>query len=211
MAADAIIDGIQPRPVIRHGGNRAYYAQNQDTVQLPEPSSFARAEDYCSVRFHELTHWTGHASRLNRATLQDAVAFGDTNYSKEELVAEMGAGFLCALSGIENKTIDQSASYLDNWLGVLKGEPSLLVQAASQAQRAVEYLAPSVKQEAPPARMIFHNREPRSGDSHLPSESKVNDPESPRKPISDSPGGHRARIEEVTRNASTKKPEKCPT
>ena len=70
----------------------------------------------------------------------DAVRFGDTNYSKEELVAEMGAGFLCGGAGIENRTIADAASYLQGWLKKLSNAPRLLVQAASQAQRAADYI-----------------------------------------------------------------------
>ena len=70
----------------------------------------------------------------------DAVRFGETNYSKEELVAELGAAFLCGGAGIENRTIDGSASYVHGWLDKLRPDPRLLGQAASQAQRAAEYM-----------------------------------------------------------------------
>lgn len=88
----------------------------------------------------ELTHATGHEKRLHRRTLTDLVPFGSTNYSKEELCAEMGAAYLCGLSGIDNATIDNSAAYIHGWLGKLKRDPKVLVQAAAQAQRAVDYI-----------------------------------------------------------------------
>jgi antirestriction protein ArdC len=70
----------------------------------------------------------------------DAVRFGDTNYSKEELVAEMGAAFLCGVAGIDNRTTDTSASYIRGWLKKLRNDPRMLVQAAGQAQRAADYI-----------------------------------------------------------------------
>ena len=106
----------------------------------PPPSSFEAPELYYSILFHELIHSTGHAARLNRATLVDAVRFGDTNYSKEELIAEMGAAFLCGVAGIENRTIDNSAGYVYGWLKKLSNDARLLVQAASQAQRPADYI-----------------------------------------------------------------------
>ena len=89
---------------------------------------------------HELTHATGHTSRLWRPTLVDMVAFGDCNYSKEELVAEMGAAFLCGVAGIENTTTTDSASYIQGWLRKLQDDTKLLIGAAAQAQRAADYI-----------------------------------------------------------------------
>ncbi len=142
-AAQTLIANVRPVPVIRHGGDRAYFSPSDDTITLPPHASFALADDYAATAFHELTHWTGHITRLNRPTLTQAAKFGDANYSDEELVAEMGAGFLCAMTGVNNQAMDRSAAYLANWLKVLSGSPSLIVKAASQAQRAVDYLAPN--------------------------------------------------------------------
>lgn len=145
-AAQALMDAIRPVPVIRTG-NQAYYVPTLDEVTLPPQASFATLEAYYGTAFHELTHWTGHKSRLDRPTLTSAAPFGSPVYSQEELVAEMGAGFLCALAGIENHTIDQSAAYLGHWLKVLKGDPGMIVRAAAQAQKAVDYLAPTLAPE----------------------------------------------------------------
>ena len=139
-ACEKIVSEMPSRPAITHGGSAAFYRQGVDQVTMPEPGSFEAPELYYSILFHELTHSTGHPARLHRATLVDAVRFGDTNYSKEELVAEMGAAFLCGVAGIENRTIDDSASYLQGWLRKLQGNPKLLVHAASQAQRAADYI-----------------------------------------------------------------------
>jgi antirestriction protein ArdC len=99
-------------PAIEHREARAYYRPSTDTVNMPQRGLFPKAEHYYSVLFHELTHSTGHLSRLNRETLRDMLTFGDTNYSKEELVAEMGAAYLCGAAGIVNETVDNSAAYI---------------------------------------------------------------------------------------------------
>ena len=139
-ACDEIITTMQHRPALEHGGGRAFYRQSVDRVTMPKPETFINPEHYYSTLFHELTHATGHPSRLDRPTLTDAHRFGDTNYSKEELVAEMGAAFLCGVSGIDNHTGDSSAAYIQGWLSVLKDDKRLLIQAASQAQRAADLI-----------------------------------------------------------------------
>ena len=83
-------------------------------------------------------HSTGHASRLDRDTLRDMVAFGDISYSKEELTAEMGAAFLCGVAGIANETVNNSAAYLAGWLSTLRNDPRLVIAAAAQAQKAAD-------------------------------------------------------------------------
>ena len=85
-------------------------------------------------------HSTGHRSRLNRSTLTDRCLFGDPTYAKEELVAEMGAAYLCGVCGIANATLANSAAYLQSWMQVLRHDPILLVQAAAQAQKAADYI-----------------------------------------------------------------------
>jgi antirestriction protein ArdC len=107
---------------------------------MPAPTSFQQPEAYYSTLFHELTHSTGHVSRLNRPTLVDLCPFGSTNYSKEELVAEMGAAFLCGHTGISNTTIDNSAAYIASWLTRLQQDVTLVVHAAAQAQKAVDFI-----------------------------------------------------------------------
>ena len=139
-ACEKILAGMPQRPAVRHGEARAYYRPATDTVNMPARSLFPKAEHYYSVLFHELTHSTGHASRLDRATLRDLLAFGDTNYSKEELCAEMGAAYLCGVAGIVNETVDNSTAYIQGWLGRLRNDKTLLVQAAAQAQKAADFI-----------------------------------------------------------------------
>ena len=107
---------------------------------MPKPETFQDEQHYYCVLFHELTHSTGHDRRLNRAGVTDKVAFASASYSKEELVAEMGAAFLCGICDIGNRTIDNSAAYVQNWLRKLKSDKKLVVQAAAQAQKASDYI-----------------------------------------------------------------------
>ena len=128
------------RPSTTHGEARAYYTPVHDTVTMPTPGLFPKVEHYYSALFHELTHSTGHWQRLNRQTLTDLCPFGSTNYSKEELVAEMGAAFLCGVAGIANETVDNSAAYIQSWLTKLKNDTRLVILAAAQAQKAADYI-----------------------------------------------------------------------
>jgi len=137
---EQIVAGYPAAPRIKHGEARAYYVPSADTINMPARELFKSTEEYYSTLFHEMTHSTGHQNRLNRKTLTDLCPFGSTNYSREELVAEMGAAFLCGRTGIENKTIDNSASYLVSWLKQLKTDKTMMVMAAAQAQKAVDHI-----------------------------------------------------------------------
>lgn len=144
-----IVTGMPDRPTIKSDEQRAFYAPILDYVNMPKRDTFRSPEEYYSTLFHELTHSTGHESRLNREGVRDCVPFGSTNYSKEELVAEMGAAFLCAVAGIENKTVDNSAAYLQTWIQRLKGDSKLIVQAATQAQKASDFILNKQAEEKP--------------------------------------------------------------
>jgi antirestriction protein ArdC len=138
-ACEQLVAQVPTPPVIQHGAPQACYRPRTDTIHMPARALFITPEEYYSTLFHELTHATGHATRLNRPTLTDLCPFGSTNYSKEELCAEMGAAYLCGLTGIVNATIDNSAAYIQGWLRKLRSDPKVLVQAAAQAQKAVDY------------------------------------------------------------------------
>lgn len=142
--AERIAAGMPRRPAVRHGLERAFYDPAGDSVGMPAPERFDRAENYYSVLFHELTHATGHESRLNRKGVAGSdglwSAFGSQSYSKEELVAEMGAAFLCGHAGIVERTLDNSAAYVAAWLARLKDDVRLVVQAAAQAQKAADFI-----------------------------------------------------------------------
>jgi antirestriction protein ArdC len=139
-ACEQVVSAWLGKPTIRHGGDSASYSKIVDCVQMPERTCFDSVEEYYSTLFHELTHSSGHPNRLNRSSLTDFERFGDQNYSREELVAEMGAAFLCGITGIENKTINNSAAYLHSWLEALKNDSRLVLVAASQAQKAADLI-----------------------------------------------------------------------
>lgn len=121
----------------RHGGNRAFYAPAQDFIQLPPAEAFRDAESYAATKAHELTHWTAHPTRLDRVL---GKRFGDDAYAAEELVAELGAAFLCSSLGITADVREDHAAYIDSWLGVLHADKKAIFTAAAHAQRAVDYL-----------------------------------------------------------------------
>ena len=137
---DEIVAHMPQRPVIKHGMVRAIYSPSEDCVGMPERERFERAENYYSTLFHELIHATGHKSRLNRATLTEKAGYGSNHYAKEELIAEMGAAFLCGQAEIVERTIDNSAAYIKNWLEQLQNDKTLIVSAATQAQKAADFI-----------------------------------------------------------------------
>jgi antirestriction protein ArdC len=135
-----LVGAMPQRPAIIHGHQRAFYTPATDTLHLPSPACFQSPEAYYATVFHELVHAVGHWSRLNRSTLTDLCLFGDPTYAKEELVAEFGAAYLCGVCGIANVTLANSAAYLQSWRQVLRHDPTMLVHAAAQAQRAADYI-----------------------------------------------------------------------
>lgn len=143
--AAALISGAEASgnmPTIGHGQRgRAYYRPSTDAINVPAVETFASAEEYASTCFHEMGHATGHESRLAReAITKGDASFGNHAYGREELVAEMTAAFLCAQTGIATATIENSAAYLGHWVKTIKGEPKMVLQAASAAQKAVDFI-----------------------------------------------------------------------
>ena len=137
--------------VIRHGGDRAYYTEGSDHVQMPVIDAFRDSESYYGTLTHELTHWTKHTSRMNRDF--GRVVWGDEGYAKEELVAEIGSAFLCADLGITPEVREDHAAYIESWLKALKNDKKLIFTAAAHASRAVEFMKskqPSLLPEAKP-------------------------------------------------------------
>ena len=139
-ACEQVIANMPHGPAIAHGGDRAYYSPLCDTVCLPHPSQFLAAEEYYATVYHELVHSTGAATRLARPIVVDATAFASHERSKEELVAEFGAAFLCGSCGIAPKTVENSAAYIAHWIAQLRHDKTLLIRAASHAQRAVDFI-----------------------------------------------------------------------
>lgn len=120
------------------GGNQAFYRPSEDQITMPAFSAFDEPVDYYSTWAHEHTHWTGPKSRCDRDL---SGRFGSSAYAMEELVAELGAAFLCAKLGLSSTPRPDHAEYVQNWLAVLKGDSRAIFTAASKAQIAADYLA----------------------------------------------------------------------
>lgn len=120
---------------VRHGGGSAFYRTASDHVQMPPFERFRDALSYYATLGHECVHWTGHPDRLARDFSRSTQA-----YAREELVAELGAAFLCADLGLALEPREDHAAYLDSWLEVLRGDRRFILSAAAHAQRAVDWL-----------------------------------------------------------------------
>jgi antirestriction protein ArdC len=140
LPQSSVYDNMPNHPALKHAGGRAFYRPSEDFVNMPE-AKFAQDNEYFSVLYHELSHSTGHASRLARFTPKDNHDFGSADYSREELVAEMASAFVCAATATDNdQTMINSAAYIQSWLGALKNDKTMLVYAASRAQKAADYI-----------------------------------------------------------------------
>jgi len=145
---DSIIAGYLARrgPRLEHGGGRASYAPKLDLVRIPGATAFESGAGYASTLFHELVHSSGHSTRLARPEVMRLESgaggvFGDCDYSREELVAEIGAAMLCGVAGIEyGAGLDNSAAYLAGWLQALRSDSKAVVYAAARAQRAADFV-----------------------------------------------------------------------
>lgn len=124
-------------PIKYHDLFRAYYSPGEDIIRTCEIQDYISDEEYYSTLFHEIIHSTGHNSRLKRDMTGGKQSKA---YAKEELIAEIGSCFICGMTGIKTAIIDNATAYIQSWLGALKDDPTLIVQAASRAQKAVEYL-----------------------------------------------------------------------
>lgn len=129
---------------VTHGGNQACYIPAVDRVQMPKPEQFHNADHYEATLAHELTHWTGGKKRLDRP-MQGR--FGSRDYAFEELVAELGAAFICAQYGVVNQEL-RHEGYIEHWLGKLNDDKKFIFKASSQARQAVEWLGAEVLQKA---------------------------------------------------------------
>lgn len=141
--AEEVIDGYinvhDEPPQLKYGGNVAAYIPMNDVVKIPHRDTFTSPAGYYSTMFHELVHSTGHKSRLNR-TLD--TQFASSAYSNEELIAEMGAAYLCAISDTKlvANSIDNMAAYIGHWKSKLEEDKRLIVRISGQAQKAVDWV-----------------------------------------------------------------------
>lgn len=121
--------------------NQAYYSPASDAVVVPMLSQYTVKEEYYSTTFHELTHSTMHENRCNRKSENKLAAFGSEDYSREELVAEIGSAMLCNRLGIDNeKAFKNSVAYIQGWLTKLKNDNKMIVWASSRAEKAAKYI-----------------------------------------------------------------------
>src|SRR5580698_3316976 len=119
--------------------DRAFYSRTSDSIHLPPKEAFKDAAGYYGTALHELAHWTGHPSRLDRSTLTESYRFGDVNYAKEELRAELASVFLAAQRGIPHNP-EQHASYVNSWIGALKRDKNEIFRAAHDASKATDFI-----------------------------------------------------------------------
>ena len=122
--------------IIKHGGDKAFYIPSKDFIQLPEKIDFRTTKDYYATALHEVSHWTGHETRINR-DFSKSKRFGDSAYAFEELVAELGSAMLCAHLKIDGQL--QHASYINNWLTVLRKDSKAILKASAEAQKILDF------------------------------------------------------------------------
>lgn len=144
MAEHVIIDYTQREQkltFVHKEQDRAYYSPTTDTVVLPLKEQFLEEEEYYSTAFHELTHSTMPAYRCNRKNENTIAAFGGEDYSREELVAELGSAMLCNHCGITmGRTLKNQAAYIQSWLKALRNDMRMIVWASSRAEMAAKYI-----------------------------------------------------------------------
>jgi antirestriction protein ArdC len=145
---------------ISYGGNRAFYRPSTDSIVLPSFETFRDAESFYATLAHECCHWTSASSRLDRDF--GSKHFGSEGYAMEELVAELGAAFLCADLDLTLEPREDHAAYIATWLEVLKADNRAIFTAASHAQRAADYLNNAATRIMPPTAFPYHIRRKKS-------------------------------------------------
>jgi antirestriction protein ArdC len=139
-AAEKIIAGMPNPPEIQYAGSKAFYSSITDRITLPPRELFVSAEEFYATALHETVHSTGSQKRLARESILEAARFGSATYSREEMIAELGAAYLCAEAGISNTVLENQAAYVAGWLKKLRDDRRLLIHAAAQAQHATDYI-----------------------------------------------------------------------
>lgn len=143
--AEKVIDNYKKQANIDirfpQGTDRAYYSISGDYISVPDKGQYKEVAEYYSTLFHEIVHSTGHPNRLKRFKPEESHIFGSETYSKEELVAEIGANMLMGVVGIEcEEAQTNSIAYLKSWLSVIKNDMKFIVSASQKAQKAVDYI-----------------------------------------------------------------------
>jgi antirestriction protein ArdC len=141
---ESISNDMPSKPIIEHGGDKPYYNWKEDKIKVPHRENFLLSDEYYATLFHELSHSTGHDSRLNRETCMKPAVYGSKDYCKEELVAEIATCFLCGQAGIANSIIDNSSAYIQFWLErlthLLREDNKAFIRASAQAQKATDFI-----------------------------------------------------------------------
>jgi len=145
--AEQLLRDMPHPPKIGYGRTLASYSPSMDTVSMPCPEWFESRSEFWGAVWHECSHATGHQSRVGRKAIMEPHGFGSHAYSQEELVAEMSAAFLCGYCGILLSTEKNQAAYLKGWLSRLKADPSMLIKAGSQAQKAFDYIIGEAREQ----------------------------------------------------------------
>jgi antirestriction protein ArdC len=151
--------------------NSAFYSRTEDAIHLPQKGAFKDAAGYFGTALHELAHWSGHPSRLNRPTLNESYRFGDVNYAKEELRAELASVFLAAERGIPHDS-EQHAAYVGSWIKSLKEDKNEIFRAAHDASVATDFLL-SLERERSMAEEALATAQERSATAGLSSEATL--------------------------------------
>lgn len=138
--AEEIFKNYENAPDYTSTSGRAFYRPSADFINVPPKEDFSDIHNYYSTLFHEMVHSTGHKKRLDRPGIAEFNGFGTERYSKEELVAELGASMLAGIAQIDNSIIDHSASYIQSWLNALKNDHSLIISASQLAQKASDHI-----------------------------------------------------------------------
>lgn len=131
LECEQLLSSVQPVPDIRHNTSECFYDKRNDYISIPPMSQFKSREEYYSSLFHELVHWTGHQSRLNRQNL---------DYATEELVAELGSSYLCAVTGISKVVINNQTAYINDWLRLLWSDNLRLLSISGLSQDAADFI-----------------------------------------------------------------------
>jgi len=141
-AAEDVVANMPKKPAIsENGGDRAYYVPSSDSIHMPKRENFISNSSFYSTLFHEIVHSTGHESRLGRKSLMEFNGFGSHEYSKEELVAEIGANMILSTIQIDTKTENQNTiAYCKSWLAKLRDDVNFVIDAAAKAQKAVDFI-----------------------------------------------------------------------
>lgn len=142
QVTDVLALGEQVGADIRHGGSEAFFSPTHDFISVPKQTTFKTINDYESTLAHELVHWTGGSKRLKR---EQKGGFGSEDYAFEELIAEIGSAFVCAQLGIKLEGL-QHENYIGSWIKKLQNDKKAIVKAASQAQKASEFLLTGAKE-----------------------------------------------------------------